>query len=71
MPQRKRPMAVRLEIKIQEKLLALVDQVAHEKGVPRNDVIAPILAEHFARPDLGTVPRGPFGRPKSKQKVAS
>lgn len=55
-------MAVQLNIKISEGLLALIDEQAGPK--PRNEWIAEFIANGFNRPELGIIPRLPMGRPR-------
>jgi len=44
---------------------ALGDE-ADRAGLPLNEYLAQVLAEHLGRPELGIIPRKSIGRPRNK-----
>lgn len=60
---RKGKPAVVLSLPISPELKRLIGEKAMIECVPMNELVAEILANHFGRPELGRVPRKPYGRP--------
>lgn len=65
-PSRKKPVkpAAILTVPLDPELKELIGKAADKEGVPMNEWVARLAAEKLERPDLATIPRRPFGRPR-------
>lgn len=59
-----------ISLKLNDGLRELVAQQADKLDLPMNEVIVHILAEHFGRKDLATVPRKRPGRHRKEKETA-
>lgn len=51
-------------IRISQELKDEIGRAADEAGLPMNEFIARVLAEHLGQPSLAAIPRKPSGRPR-------
>ena len=56
--------SVVLSLPISEELKTAIGEAAEEAGLSMNEWVAKLVAEHLGRPELGAIPRKPFGRPR-------
>lgn len=63
-------MSDRLVVRLHPDLKELIAKEADSLSVfgGMGELAVRILAEHYGRPDLATIPRKPMGRPRKKQK---
>lgn len=59
-----------LNIPIHPKLKDRIGRAADKEGVPMNEFVARILAEHLGCPELAKVPRHQMGRPRKELMTA-
>lgn len=57
-------LAVPLYATVSPELKERIDQAAFDAGLPTNEYVAKVFAEHFGEPDLARIPRKPLGRPR-------
>lgn len=57
----------RIEFRLHPDLKDLIGTEADKTGLPMNELLSKILAEHFGRPELATIPRKSFGRPRKER----
>lgn len=62
---RMRPSVI-LTVPLDPRLKELIGTAADAADMPMNEWVAQVLANHLQRPELGIVPRKPFGRPRNK-----
>ena len=51
-------------IRLSQELKDEIGRAADEAGLPMNEYIARVLAEHLGQPSLAAIPRKPSGRPR-------
>lgn len=59
-------MITNINVKMMPELKQLVASDADKNFLPMNEIIVQILAEHYRRPDLSSVPRKAIGRPRKE-----
>jgi hypothetical protein len=59
-------LTVPLHIPIAPELKDRIDQAAFDLGLPTNEYVAKILAEHLGLPELAKIPRKALGRPRAR-----
>ena len=58
-----RTMKVILTVPLHPELKKILHRAADAENLPMNEFVARVLAKHFNRPELGTIPRKKMGRP--------
>ncbi len=56
----------RIEFRLSEKLKQVIGDAADKAGLPMNEYMARVLADHLGRPELAAIPRGLGGRPRKQ-----
>lgn len=62
---RKRIVPAIFTFRLDPELKKLLGEEADKEGVPLNEYMAGILAEHIGHPDLAKIPRKSIGRPRN------
>lgn len=53
-------------IRMGPELKELIGKAADNAGLPMNEYIAQVMAEHLGKPELGQIPRKSLGRPRKE-----
>lgn len=56
----------RIEFRCSEELKELIGKSADKEGLPMNEYLAKVVADHLGRPDLAEIPRISMGRPRKQ-----
>lgn len=63
---RRNAMPAIFTFRLEPELKRVLGEAADEEGVPLNEYMAKVLADHIGKPELGRIPRKSIGRPRSE-----